>query len=292
MEKQIPVSIVVLSYNHENFIERCLYSATNQTFTDFEIIYLDNNSLDRTYERGLKILQDSGVKFYAEKTETNLGISKGFNYALKNANGYFISTLAGDDWWDVENLKVKMEYAGEHTEYGMIYGNGYTYDDESQEIGLFYKKPSVNGSIFRELLKAPNINPQGILYNNTLIKSLGFFDENGKVEDRDLWLRIALVSKIGYVHRALTFYRVNHGNNISSNIEYMRSGNEYFFQKYEKEYPNEVREARIKQYQFFAYTLAEKKPGWESLRFMMKNYQFDYIYNKQILKCIINMLNK
>lgn len=290
MEQQNSVTIIVLSYNHENFIERCLYSASHQIFTDFEIIYIDNNSLDSTYERGLKVLENSGVKFYSEKTKTNLGISKGFNYALKNATGYFISTLAGDDWWDVENLKEKVEYAKKNPAYGMIYGNGYTYNNESQEISLFYKNPPVTGSIFRELLEGRNINPQGILYKYTLIKSLGFFDENGNVEDRDLWLRIAQVATIGYVHKALTFYRVNHGNNISSNIEYIRSGNEYFFKKYELEYPKEVKEARVKQYQFFAYILAEKKPSWETLKFMLKNYQLDYIYNKQILKCVINMI--
>jgi GT2 family glycosyltransferase len=291
MNQNAFVSVVVLSFNHQDFIERALRSVIFQTFRDFEIIFIDNNSADQSFERGLAVLQESGVRFHAEKTVKNLGISLGFNHAITTyASGTYLATLAGDDWWDMDNLKYKVEYANSHPEYGMVYGNGYNFDHETEEITIFYRQPSVSGDVLREFLKAPNINPQGILYKHELVKSLGYFDPAAKVEDRDLWYRIAAVAKIGYVHKPLTFYRVNHGGNISSNIEYMREGNEYFFRKYEKDYPKEIRLARTRQYQFFAYKLAEGSPSIGSLKYMIKNYQFDWLYNKQIIKCILNII--
>lgn len=291
MNQNVTVSIVVLSYNHQEFVERALRSVMFQTFRDFEIIFIDNNSPDQSFERGLALLKGSDVQYYAEKTSENLGISRGFNHAItKYARGKYIATLAADDWWDMDNLKFKVAYASEHPECGMIYGNGYNFNHETEEITLFYKQPSVSGEVLREFLKAPNINPQGILYKHDLIKSLGYFDPKAKVEDRDLWYRIASVAPVGYVHKPLTFYRVNHGGNISRNIDYMRQGNEYFFQKYEKDFPREIKLARTRQYQFFAYQLAESQPSLASLKFMFKNYQFDMLYNRQIIKCILNII--
>ncbi len=292
MEKQILVSIVVLSYNHETFIERSMLSVIHQTFKDFEIIYIDNNSHDESFERGLKVLEESAVKFYAEKTPLNLGIAKGLNYGLKHSKGEYVSILAGDDWWDIENLSEKVKYALANPDYGMIYGNGYAYNNETQAVSLFYKTPSVSGWIFLDLLKASHTNAHGVLYKHNLIKSLGYFDENGKVEDLDLWLRIAKISPIGYVHKALIFYRYNNGNNISNNFEYMLEGTDYIFKQYENEYPKEIKMARLKQYQGFAYSLAEHKPSFTSLKFILKNYKFDLIYNKQLLKCLIKLVKK
>ena len=293
MQKPILVSVIVLSYKHKDFIERALRSVIYQTFTDFEIIYIDNNSADGTFERGSSVLENSNVSYKAEKLSENLGIARGFNYAINTyAKGNFIATLAGDDWWDMDNLKYKVEYFLQHEECGMVYGNGYSYDNNTEEISIFYRSPSVSGWVLKELLKSPNINPQGILYKRSVIKSLNYFDDKAKVEDRDLWYRIAQVAPIGYVHKPLTFYRVNHSGNISRNIEYMRQGNEYFFAKYEKEFPDEIKLARLRQYQYFAYFLATNQPSIESLKFMLKNYKLNWLYNKQIVKCIFKLVNQ
>lgn len=292
MDENVVVSVVILSYNHENFIERCTRSVTCQTFKNFEIIFIDNNSQDKSYEKAWTLLNNSGVKFYAEKTKKNLGIAKGINYGIERAKGEFISVLAGDDWWDLENLFEKVQYAFANPEYGLIYGNGYAYNHMTQAINLFYEKPAVSGWIFKDILGGLSINTQGVLYKHELLKLIGCFDENAKVEDLDLWLRLAKVTPIGYVHKALTFYRHNNGNNISNNFTYMLEGCEYIFNKYRYEFPKEVKKLQLKQYTSFAYTLAEHHPSIKSLKFIFKNYKFNYLYNKQILKCLIKMAKK
>lgn len=286
------LTIVVISYNHESFIERCLQSVVYQTYRDFELLYLDNNSGDRTFEIAMRVLENSGIRYKAEKSPINLGAAKGNNYLLSKftPQSPYITLMAGDDWLDMENFWYKVEFVKANPQYGMVYGNGYNYNDTTKEISLFYKKPSISGWILKDLLRAPEINPEGIFYRHDVFKKVGYFDADAKVEDRDLWYRIARESEIGYLHNPLTFYRVNHSGNISRNFKIMREGNEYFFKKYEQEFPNEIRMARLRQYQYFASFLADHKPNLTSLKFILQHYHFDWIYSKQIVKCVLNML--
>ncbi|HEV2830335.1 MAG TPA: hypothetical protein VGW31_00015, partial [Hanamia sp.] len=158
--------------------------------------------------------------------------------------------------------------------------------DDTKEISLYYKKPSISGWVLRELLQAPAINPQGILYRHDVIKEMSYFDENAKVEDRDMWYRIARKYPIGYVHTPLSFYRI-HNSNISANIEYMREGNEYFFKKYEQKCPKEIKIARMKQDRFFAYSMSKKSPTFKIFFKLLKNYKFNWLYTKEVIRSFI-----
>ena len=293
MNEQPLVSVVVLSFNHEKFIERSLLSVIHQTYTNFQIIYIDNCSSDGSFEKGVRVLEQSTVNFSAEKMIQNLGTARGVNYAIRKfAIGEYIAPHAGDDWLDMDCLKDKVEYFQNNPDYGMVYGNGYNFNNESAEMDLYYKKPSISGWIFKDLLKAPRINPLGILYKNSLLKELGYFDEDCKVEDRELWFRIAKVAPVGYVHKPGTYYRVNHQGNISRNLAYMKEGNEYIFKMYEKEFPEEIKAARLRQYQYFAGFLATSEPSIDSIKFILKNYHFDWLYTKQIIKCALNIIKR
>lgn len=284
--KQKPlVSVVCLSYFHENFVDRALRSVVNQTYSNFEIIFIDNNSKDDSFLKGQAVLKGSLAKFFVFKSEKNLGISGGINFGIKSyASGKYIATLACDDFWDVYNLDEKVNFFEANPEYGMVYGNGYNYFDDTKEIRLYYKNPSISGWILKDLLKAPSINPQGILYRHDVIKDLNYFDEKAKVEDRDMWYRIAEKHPIGYLHTPLTFYRI-HKNSISKNLEYMREGNEYFFRKYEKDFPEEIKIARMKQERFFAYSMVTKSPTFKTLIKLLRNYKFNWLYTKEVIRC-------
>jgi glycosyltransferase involved in cell wall biosynthesis len=284
------VSVICLSFKQENFVERCLRSVAGQTYSDFEIIFIDNNSPDNSFDKGVETLKKLGVKYYAHKTDKNYGIAGGFNYGVKNfAKGKYIATLACDDFWDMYNLEEKVSYFEKNPDYGMVYGNGYTYFDDTKEIVLYYKNPSISGWILRELLQAPAINPQGILYRHDVLKKLNYWDENAKVEDRELFYRLAREYTIGYLHIPLTFYRA-HRSNISSNIAYMREGNEYFFKKYEEEFPKEIKIARMKQERFFAYVMSTSTPTFKTFFKLILNYKFNWLYTKEVIRCFILVL--
>ena len=281
------VSVICLSYNHEKFVERTLHSVMGQTYSNFEIIFIDNRSKDESFKKGKSILEASNSKFFAVKMNENAGISGGINFGIKQfAKGKYIATLACDDFWDMYNLEEKVTFFENNPNYGMVYGNGYRYFDDTKEMTLYYTKPSISGWILKELLKAPAINPQGILYRYDVIKEMNYFDEKAKVEDRDMWYKIARKYPLGYVHTPLTFYRI-HKSNISANIEYMREGNEYFFRKYEAEFPKEIKTARIKQDRFFAYTMSKNSPTFKTFFKLLGNYKFNWLYTKEVIRCFM-----
>ena len=95
-EKSPLISIIVPSYNEEKNISRCLDSILNQTFTDFEIICVDDNSTDSTFE----IIKEYSVKDSRIKAFKNpeKGVSSARNFGIENSNGNYIGFVDSDDF--------------------------------------------------------------------------------------------------------------------------------------------------------------------------------------------------
>ena len=89
------VSILVPTYNYAHYIGEAIESALNQTYTDFELIIVDDQSKDNTDEVVARYLSDSRVSYY--KNKVNLGLAANFNEALKYAKGEYIKYLLADD---------------------------------------------------------------------------------------------------------------------------------------------------------------------------------------------------
>ena len=107
MNKTIPlVSIIMSSFNEEQYISDSISSILNQSFEDFEFLILDDGSSDRTYE----ILEsftklDKRVKIF--KNEKNLGLTKSLNILISNSNSKYIARQDSDDISHRDRLKLK-----------------------------------------------------------------------------------------------------------------------------------------------------------------------------------------
>src|SRR5688572_30003299 len=89
------VSILIPTYNYAHYIGEAIESALNQTYTNFELIIIDDQSNDNTDEVVTRYLTDPRVKYY--KNKVNLGLAANFNEALKFAKGEYIKYLLADD---------------------------------------------------------------------------------------------------------------------------------------------------------------------------------------------------
>src|SRR3989344_7030115 len=103
------VSVIVLTYNSENTIKRCLDSIFNQTYKNFELIILDDGSTDHTIKI-IKSYKDSRIKLY--KNEKNLGIAKSRNVALSKCNTRLVfftdsDCIATSNWLEVGVKNIK-----------------------------------------------------------------------------------------------------------------------------------------------------------------------------------------
>src|SRR5918993_3330345 len=96
------VSVLVPTYNYARYLGEAIESVLNQTFTDFELIIIDDQSKDETDQVVGKYLYDSRVTYH--KNPVNLGLVGNFNRALELATGEYIKFLLADDKLDINIL--------------------------------------------------------------------------------------------------------------------------------------------------------------------------------------------
>ena len=119
------VSVLLLSWNHEKYIEQAIRSIMRQGFRDLEIVYLDNNSSDNTFEIANQVLAGSGLRYVAFRRENNFGISSNYNFLFQRSRGEYICLLSGDDWLHKDNISEKVEVLNSFPEIGMVQSGGF-----------------------------------------------------------------------------------------------------------------------------------------------------------------------
>ena len=211
-------SVIIPAYNANAFISEALDSVAKQTFTDYEIILVDDGSTDGTYEQAyLWAEQHSAVRFKIIR-QVNKGIGGARNTAIQHANGVFVAFLDADDIWLEQKLEFIANYikanpsadlichdiwfqSHKKSQKPMTFGPYTTYKD------LFFKGNSISTS-------ATAVRRQKILDVDCFSEDMRF----NSVEDYDLWLRLARMGcRIEYFHKILSIYR-DWGQGISNNV--------------------------------------------------------------------------
>ena len=285
------VSILLLSMNHERFIEQCISSLKEQTYKNIEIIYLDNASSDKTFEVGKKALEKSGVPYKTFSNAESKGISKNLNFLFKNSMGEYFIPLSTDDWLTSESIYEKMKYFLQHPEFGMVYSSCFYYFHNTGEtIECPRKKEYKQGWVLSEILKGNFIRSVGSMIKRETLKNIGLYDEASLLEDWEMWIRVAEKFPIGYINKELAFYRMKNGSNVTENNHYMIDGADYIVQKYG--HYKEIEEAKRNIKLSKCYTYASYEPSLKTLLFILKNYEFDFFHFKQTVKAILGIIKK
>ena len=97
------ISIIINCYNGEKFLKNAIRSVLNQTYKNWEIIFFDNNSKDKSVKI-LKGFKDKRIKFYSTQNKNLLPLYKARNLATQKAKGRFITFLDVDDTWKKINF--------------------------------------------------------------------------------------------------------------------------------------------------------------------------------------------
>ena len=120
MLKQSLVSIIINCFNGEKYLHEALDSVITQTYNNWEIIFWDNQSIDKSAEI-FKSYKDSRLKYYCAPSHTSI-LYEARNYALKKTNGDFIAFLDVDDWWLPNKLEKQIPLFDD-SDVGVVYGN-------------------------------------------------------------------------------------------------------------------------------------------------------------------------
>lgn len=190
------VSIVIPVYNGENYLSSAINSAINQTYSNIEILVINDGSTDKTKE----IATSYGNKIkYFEKT--NGGVSSALNLAIKNMTGDYFSWLSHDDLYYKDKIEKQIAYLSRLKEKNVVlYSNYILIDEDGKQIG---KKVLLNHKMLERkpeyALLRGCINGITLLIPQKIFKDVGLFDETLRVtQDYDLWHRI--LKKYRFIH--------------------------------------------------------------------------------------------
>lgn len=206
------VSIITPVYNSERFISDTIKSVLNQTYTDFEMLLIDDHSSDNS----LSILsefagKDERVKVY--QTPLNSGSAVARNLGLEKANGQYVAFIDSDDMWKESKLADQLKMMKQNN-YGFTYTN--------------FEIIAENKEIIKPVISLPQtLNYQKLLKNTAIACSTVMIDKKvfgefrmpdvRKGQDTATWLRLLRSGKTAHlVDEVLGSYRIVKGS-ISSN---------------------------------------------------------------------------
>ncbi|MDN5395241.1 MAG: glycosyltransferase [Chryseobacterium sp.] len=230
------VSLIIITMNHEKFIEQACMSAISQTYPHYEIILLDNASKDKTFENAEKVLSQFGQPYQMIRNTESFGVAKNINIAVSHASGEYISLLSGDDWYTEDSLKEKVSYIQENP-VDFILSDGYKYyqtEDRTTDAYTPKEKKQVIDSLFNffhENVSENKTSNVGTFVKRELLVKYPF-DENINTEDWDMNLRLTSKGyKIGFIDKKLFYYRIL-STSLSRNWKLMKDSYEKVTHKY------------------------------------------------------------
>lgn len=278
-------SVVIPLYNKENFIAETLNSVLAQTFTDFEVIVVDDVSTDDSISVVEKI-KDERIRII--RHEKNKGLSASRNTGIKNADSEMIAFLDADDLWKEEFLEKIFQLISLYPTAGIFasryeeeYPDNLTIPIPSPQTKLTDDMGMIN--FYTENLKKPIFCSSCICIKKHVFADTGFYDEKITFsEDIDLYIRASVKFSIAYCNEVLATYMIYYENQITSNGLHNKTIPD--FNKYE---PIAAKRKDLKKYlDFHRYIMAKHyklDANTQGYKKMLKGIDLSSLNYKQIV---------
>ncbi len=217
------ITVIIPTYNRSGTILRAVESVLQQTYSNLEILVIDDGSTDTT-EEVVRSIQDDRLEYI--KLEKNQGVANARNLGAQMATGEWIAFQDSDDCWHEDKLERQMEYALKHQECNMIYSRYLAKLSDGREV-LSPAEPLpqvMEGAMLNTLLERNVIGaPTMLIKRDAYIKCGGFDVIYESLEDWDFAIRFAKENMIGFVNEPLMdVYMLSDG--VSSRVgEYFES---------------------------------------------------------------------
>ncbi len=219
------VSVVIPAYNAAAFIERTLKSVSSQTWSELEILVVDDGSTDKTVDIVTRLAEkDARIKLLQQQ---NQGVSAARNLGISNARGDYIALLDADDTWMPEKIARQMEVFEDSPEQvGLVYTKSFRVFEDGRP-SLYSVGNELEGEVFFTLIQGNFIeNASSPLIRRTCFDRVGLFSLEYQLmqaqgcEDWDMYLRVAEHYQFRLVREHLTGYWQS-TSSMSANWEVM-----------------------------------------------------------------------
>lgn len=209
------VSVIIPSYNSGRYIDKTIESVLNQTYSNFEIIIIDDNSTDETPQI-LRYLEGSNSKVKCYFLKENMGSARARNYGIENSKGRYIAFLDSDDLWVNNKLEKQINFMNNSQERNGFSYTAYQRIDESNNLINSIKVPK--NITHKELLKNTIIGCSTVIIDRLIVGDFRMVDIR-KGQDTATWLQILKTQKNAFgLNEELTLYKVREGSISSDKI--------------------------------------------------------------------------
>ncbi len=213
------VSVIIPAYRIAAYIAETLDSIFAQTFTNYEVIVINDGSPDTVeFERALENYRDKIVYLKQE----NKGVGPARNTGIEHSKGQLLAFLDGDDLWLPTFLESQVRFLQTHN-YDLVYCDGYLFGDKDYGKTTYMNNaPSEGEATFKNLLLYNCcVLMSAVVTKKQVVLDVGMFDLHDiRAQDFDLWLRMAHSgAKIGYQRDVLAKYRVRSDSISGNNIQ-------------------------------------------------------------------------
>jgi len=264
------VTVGVALYNHEKYIVDCLKSIAEQTFTDIELIVIDDGSSDKSYNVAKSYLESQDMVKFTIKTRKNIGMCNTLNEIAHLSQGKYISFVGSDDYWAKDKIKDQVEFLENNPSIALVHSNSIVVNDENIETSTIeYQNRKNSSDLFEAILFGKGgINTPSHLYRTSIYSEIGYYDSSFRFEDTDFWLRVTNRFKVGFINKFHTYYRW-HDDNLSGSANKLKFYNDEIVKIYRKNIADSVLKQK-------AISRIYKKSLLVALRTFRVNYFLKY----------------
>lgn len=205
------VSIITPVFNGESYLANAIESALSQSYSNFELLIINDGSTDNSHHIVKTYLNDKRVHYF---DKTNGGVASARNHALRHAQGEYIGFLDQDDRWLPHKLALQVDYLERHREVALHYAKQQVVD--ARGVASNFDWPTgASGYCLPEIFLRNKITILTTLVRKSVIEQVGFFNEAlSGTDDYDMWLRVLLKHPIHFDPQIVAEYRL-HDMNVS-----------------------------------------------------------------------------
>lgn len=264
------VSIIVSCYNHENYITACIESIVRQTYSNIELIVIDDGSTDKSAD----ILQQLSEKYhFSFERQENMGLTGTLNKAFSVAKGKYIAPIGSDDILMLDKTEKQVEFLENHHEIAVAGGNIICIDGKGN-IKQKQRFKNYRELDFKTVFLTPKQIPAApsVMIRANVLSEAGGFNTESNLEDLDLWLRITHMGyRIAVLNDLLAYYR-EHDSNSYKNYQFMTESLMQTYAAYSKEpdYPDVKNQVLLRM--FLKVSKKDRQYAWIILKQISPQY--------------------
>lgn len=201
----VKVSVVIPLYNARDVIAETIKSVLAQTWTDYEILVVDDGSQDGSGE----VVQTFGDRIRYIRQE-NTGVAGARNRGIEESHGEYIALLDHDDLWHPTKLEKQVACLEKQKHVGMVVTDVMHIDQPGNEVGEGGSAYNPRERFYKLFVQGYVPTPSSTMIRRSILDAVGRFDEafrSAGLDDHELWPRIAAACDIAHVPEPLTYHR-------------------------------------------------------------------------------------